>query len=89
MRINDVNRAGGIQPYKKVQPSKADGYEVKKSAGRDELQISTEAQQALQQAKLQGIGATDERLAELKKAIANGTYHVDANKLAERLLPYL
>jgi len=89
MRINDVNRAGGIQPYKKVQPSKADGYDVKKTSNRDDVQISTEAQQALQQAKLQGIGATEERLAELKKAIQNGTYEVDPNKLAEKLLPYL
>lgn len=89
MRINDVNRAGGIQPYKKVQPSKTDGYDVKKPANRDDVQISTEAQQALQNAKLQNVGATDERLAELKKAIANGTYQVDAKQLAERLLPYL
>ena len=89
MRINDVNRAGGIQPYKKIQSAKTDGYDVKKPGGRDDIQISAEAQQALQNAKLQGIGATDERLAELKKAIANGSYMVDADKLAEKLLPYL
>lgn len=88
MRINDVNRAGGIQPYKKVQPTNTNGYESKRVGGRDEVQISSEAQSLLN-AKMNGVGTTDERLDELKRAIANGTYQVDPEKLAEKLLPYL
>ena len=88
MRIDDVNRAGGIQPTKRTNPYKTENTEVKRSSNRDEVQISSEAQ-ALMNAQAQGVGATDERLAELKKAIMNGTYQVDAEELAERILPYL
>lgn len=30
-----------------------------------------------------------ERVQQLKKAVEEGDYHVDAGKLAEKLLPYL
>ncbi len=88
MRIDDVNRAGGIQPTKKTNPYKTENNEVRRSSSRDEVQISSEAQ-ALMNAQSQGVGATDERLAELKKAVMNGTYQVDAQQLAEKILPFL
>ncbi|WP_284036446.1 flagellar biosynthesis anti-sigma factor FlgM [Neobacillus sp. 114] len=84
MKINQVNPVSRIgaayQAYQKnnEQPKKADG---EKKAQSEKVEISTEAQKQLQLEK-------DARIEKLKNQIANGTYRVDGEKVAEKLLAY-
>lgn len=81
MKINDMNRIGAMQQYRKSSVSDAGLANSKNKLGKDQLHISDEAKQ------LQGAGRS-ESIQELKQSVESGNYHVDAEKLAERLLPY-
>jgi negative regulator of flagellin synthesis FlgM len=84
VKINETGRVGAIQSYKRSGESRAGETSGKKSGRRDEVQISSEAKE------LQGSsGASRQKINELKQAVSAGTYHVDAMKVAEKLLPYL
>ncbi|MCY9514194.1 flagellar biosynthesis anti-sigma factor FlgM [Paenibacillus apiarius] len=84
MKINETQRLGAIQYYQKQQ---AMNHASKKPSRKDELIISTEAKEMLDaQNQVQDAGRS-ERLAALKQAVATGTYHVEADKIAEKLLP--
>lgn len=86
MKINESNRIGGTNPYSKQAEFRAEG--AKKAKQKDEVQISAEAKEMLTTSKLNGAERA-EQLEQLKKSVASGTYHVDAGKIAEKLLPYL
>lgn len=86
MKINESNRIGGANPYSKQAEFRAEG--AKKAKQKDEVQISAEAKEMLTTSKLGGAERA-ERLNELKESVNSGTYHVDAGKIAEKLLPYL
>jgi negative regulator of flagellin synthesis FlgM len=83
MKINQYNngiqRLGAIQAYQKTseQPKK----ETNKKPQYDQVEISSQAQQQLQKDK-------DARIEQLKNQIANGTYKVDGEKIAEKLLAF-
>lgn len=84
MKINETNRIGAINPYQRniesnIQESK------KKNQRKDEVSISAEAMEMLQRSS-----NTDRanRIQELKQQVASGTYKVDADKIAEKLLPF-
>lgn len=82
MRIERPNHIQPINPYRqqemKQEETKAKGKE------RDQLEISTEA---LELQRTQETAAERaERIADLKKQVQNGTYHVDAKIIAEALL---
>jgi negative regulator of flagellin synthesis FlgM len=47
------------------------------------VNISPEAQQLL------GASAPKQQVEDLKQAYIKGTYHVEASKIAEKLLPYI
>lgn len=88
MNINQVNRVGAVNPYRKqVETGKA-GSAGKQALKRDGVEFSDEARKLAS-----GSGGTDpartERIAELKEAVATGTYSVEAGKVAEKLLPRL
>lgn len=84
MKINETNRIGAINPY---QRNIETGYkeEQKKSRRKDEVSISPEAMEMLNRSS-----DTDrvKKIQELKQQVASGTYRVDADKIAEKLLPY-
>ncbi|MVP01543.1 flagellar biosynthesis anti-sigma factor FlgM [Paenibacillus lutrae] len=86
MKINESHRIGNVNPYAKhkdqMQVSAAD----KRNRPKDEVQISTEAKQLLGAA---GDEVRARKVEELKQQVRSGTYHVEAGKIAEKLLPYL
>lgn len=81
MKINNSGRIGVVQQYQKNSIPAGPAYSRGK-IGKDELHISDAAKELL--------GANrSERIEELKQSVENGTYQVEASKLAEKLLPYL
>lgn len=86
MKINETNRIGGTNPYQKQAEWRGDG--AKKARQKDEVQISAAAKEMLTTSKMSNAERA-ERINELKQSVASGTYHVDAGKIAEKLLPYL
>lgn len=89
MKINDNQRIGAVNPYKKTSDAKFVNMAGKKDKPKDQVEISAEAKELL---GVQGNSRTEEqtrRIEELKASVANGTYKVPASKIAEKLLPYL
>lgn len=89
MKINDNQRIGAINPYKKAGDAKFAHATGKKDKPKDQVEISAEAKELL---GVQGNPRTEEqsrRIEDLKSSVASGTYRVDANKIAEKLLPFL
>jgi negative regulator of flagellin synthesis FlgM len=82
MKINDIQRTGAINPYRKANEA-ALTAESKKSKKKDEVNISSEAK------KLQGAKIDNQQVENLKQAYITGTYHVEASKIAEKLFPYI
>lgn len=75
--VNQINRIGAYQAYQKN--SETPKKEDKKVVQKDQIELSSEAQLQIQkerEAKIEG----------LKAQIANGTYAVDSEKIAEKLL---
>lgn len=89
MKINEVSRIRQVNAYRNNQQSKPSGEQGKKV--KDEVVISSEAKELLDSQKTGAAYQTvsTQRLDELKHAVQTGTYHVDAHKIAEKLLPYL
>ncbi|MEV5029667.1 flagellar biosynthesis anti-sigma factor FlgM [Paenibacillus sp. LPE1-1-1.1] len=86
MKINETNRIGAVNPYQKQKDARVAGAE--KAKQKDEVQISAAAKELLTTSKASGADRT-KHIEELKNAVASGTYHVEAGKIAEKLLPYL
>jgi negative regulator of flagellin synthesis FlgM len=90
VKINDNQRIGAVNPYKKTGDAKFMSHAVnKKEKAKDQVEISAEAKEMLD---AKGTVRTEEqaqRIKELKASVASGTYYVDANKIAEKLIPYL
>ncbi|GGD92271.1 flagellar biosynthesis anti-sigma factor FlgM [Paenibacillus nasutitermitis] len=86
MKINETQRIGAVNPYQKQSEQRAGNTERKRQT--DEVQISAEAQEMLSYSR---TNQTDKskRIDELKQEVSTGNYHVDAGKIAEKLLPYL
>lgn len=82
LKINELNRMGAVQQYRKQSAAVPSGPAGK--GKKDELHISTAAKELLT-----GDPQAVNRIEELKQSVQNGTYHVDAYQLAEKLLPYL
>lgn len=88
MKINETNRVAALNPYQRTSENQRT-EETKKSARKDEVTISPEAMEMLQAAKKPAESERAARIQELKQQVSTGTYSVDANKIAERLLPFL
>ncbi|ASR45604.1 flagellar biosynthesis anti-sigma factor FlgM [Paenibacillus kribbensis] len=84
MKINETNRIGAINPYQRNMETGRQ-EEQKKSRRKDEVSISPEAMEMLNRSS-----DTDrvKKIQDLKQQVASGTYRVDADKIAEKLLPY-
>lgn len=82
MKIHESNRIGPVQAYRAAENALTRSV-GKKTAARDEVRISSEAKELLgaDQARI-------DEISELKRAVEDGTYRVDAMKIAEKLLLY-
>ncbi|RDU35914.1 flagellar biosynthesis anti-sigma factor FlgM [Neobacillus piezotolerans] len=77
MKINPSNRIdAAYQAYRKNQPSRAEGTKKDKV---DTVELSNEAQLQIQKDK-------ELRIQQLKSQIENGTYKVDSEKIADKLI---
>jgi negative regulator of flagellin synthesis FlgM len=78
MKINPLNRIDTVyQAYQKQQqPNRA---EATKQPQTEKVELSSEAQLQIQKEKAA-------KIEQLKSQIANGTYKVDSEKLADKLL---
>lgn len=84
MKINDTQRINAVSQYQTQQAMHRAG---KAPVKKDEVSISQEAKEMLNAQKTQDPSRA-ERIQELKHAVSTGTYRVDADKIAEKLLPY-
>ena len=93
MKINEPSRIGGINPYTKQQDSKLTRHDRDKVKQKDEVQISSEAKELQELQAASANNPTSEarvkELKELRQQVSTGTYHVEAGKIAEKLLPYM
>jgi negative regulator of flagellin synthesis FlgM len=83
MKINDIQRTGAINPFRKSSDSIGVPSQENKQKKKDEVNISSEAKE------LQGSTASNQQVEDLKKSYMTGTYHVEARQIAEKILPYL
>lgn len=80
MKINEINRAQGINKYDQYNKNREIGQkEVKK----DQIIISEEAKALLEKTK---EADSNVKVNNIKEEINNGTYHVDSNKVAEKII---
>ena len=87
MKINEVNRINGVaNAYQKQSDLHAN--RSAKAKRKDEVQISEMAKEMLTTSKMNEAGRS-QRIDQLKQSVATGTYHVEAGKIAEKLLPFL
>jgi negative regulator of flagellin synthesis FlgM len=89
MKINDSQRIGAVNPYKKVNETISTNSVGPKNKPKDQVEISTEAKELL--GSLGSVRSEEQtrRLSELKNLVSSGTYHVESRKIAEKLFPYI
>lgn len=89
MKINETGRIGSINSYQRQLDNQRQLTD-KKTKRKDEVSISTAAQELLQAQASEKASdpARIQRIQELKAQVASGTYQVDADKLADKLAPY-
>lgn len=75
---------GGANPYQKQQDVKNAGNAGKSESRRDVVRISSEAKELAAENRAERT----ERIQELKRSVSEGTYKVDAHKIAEKLLNF-
>jgi negative regulator of flagellin synthesis FlgM len=86
LKINETNRIGAANPYQKQNEIRNTDSKIAKK--KDEVQISAAAKEMLSTSKLNEADRS-QHIEGLKQSVSSGTYHVDAGKIAEKLLPYL
>ncbi|WP_433944329.1 flagellar biosynthesis anti-sigma factor FlgM [Paenibacillus sp. SN-8-1] len=89
MKINETGRIGSINSYQRQLDNQRQLTD-KKTKRKDEVSISTAAQELLQAQATEKASdpSRTQRIQDLKAQVAAGTYKVDADKLAEKLAPY-
>lgn len=87
MKINETGRVGAVQSYQRnMETPRQEQHQ--KSRRKDEVSISTEAMEMLHAQERAGDPERARKIQSLKEQVASGTYQVNADKLAEKLLPY-
>jgi len=85
MKINDINSVASVN--KSYQNQVEHRQQSSKTAKKDQVQISQAAQELLESSRAESTERA-EQIKALKQAVQTGTYHVEAGKLAEKLLPF-
>ncbi|AZK45906.1 flagellar biosynthesis anti-sigma factor FlgM [Paenibacillus lentus] len=87
MKINETGRVGALNNYQRhIETQRQDSD--RKARRKDEVSISTEAMELLKAREMAQDPRRLERIEELKSQVSSSMYHVDAGKLAEKLVPY-
>lgn len=86
MKINESQRIGAINQYRQQNEQRAGTAGKKRS--QDEVSISAEAKEMLTNSQTQKEERLN-RVNDLRKEVASGTYHVAAGKIAEKLWPFI
>lgn len=86
MKINEPGRINAVNSYQKQHGQRIDAVNKKKQV--DQVQISTEAKE-LQSINQMLSPERTEKVDVLKQQVQSGTYHVEAGKIAEKLLPFI
>lgn len=86
MKVSQIQQIQSVQKYRSNQERTSNAIKRKEDK-EEKVEISQEAKELLQHAK--GNLERMNKLQQLKQEIASGTYEVDVNKLAEKLLPHL
>lgn len=87
MKINETGRVGGVSSYQR-NTDMPRHEELKKNRRKDEVSISAEAMEMLQSQDKTTNAERAQKIQDLKARVSAGTYHVDAEKLVEKLIPY-
>lgn len=86
MKINDTGRIGAYRTYQQHNETRTNQTASKRR--KDEVQFSAQAMELLGAQRSEEPNRA-QRIEELKNEVSSGTYKVDANKLAEKMLPFL
>ncbi|MGG3284513.1 flagellar biosynthesis anti-sigma factor FlgM [Paenibacillus solani] len=86
MKINESGRVNGINSYQRNIESREKQH-IDKKRRKDEVSISPEAMELSAQSKVQDPERA-EKIQRLKESVANGTYEVPVDRLADKMLPY-
>ena len=91
MKINEVQRIGTASQYQRTGDSRASGVAGRKELPKDEVLISPQAQELLGSSAAEDSRREGQalRIDTLKRAVSTGNYHIEAGKVAEKLLPYI
>jgi len=87
MKIHESQRVSRILPHR-THAASGERVSGKSKNQKDIIQISSEAKQLLE-AQRNGSAERAERVQALKYQVQAGTYHVQAELVAEKLLPFL
>ncbi len=84
MRVDALNQVS--QLYQQTKPKKV--TQTDKSYAKDELHISRSAQdyQIAKNAVSEAPDVREDKIAELKEALASGTYNVSSQEIAEKMV---
>ncbi|CRK80924.1 flagellar biosynthesis anti-sigma factor FlgM [Neobacillus massiliamazoniensis] len=85
MRINDVKY--GLYTYQNQINRNKEKTNLNKSTGGDVVSISSKGQEISQAMKSDQLGSQN-KIEQLKQQIANGTYHVDSQKIAGKMIDF-
>jgi negative regulator of flagellin synthesis FlgM len=88
MKINEPGRLSSIQAYRAGLQAKDAKAAASKGAQKDNVVISAEALEMLEAQRTGGAERAG-RIEALKQSVQTGTYEVSAERVAEKLLPYL
>jgi negative regulator of flagellin synthesis FlgM len=84
MRINEANY--GLYSYQN-QINKSKQINQRKQGSVDNIEISARGQEISQAVKADQIDR-QKKIDEIKQKVANGTYHVESQKIAEKLITF-
>ncbi|AGK55383.1 flagellar biosynthesis anti-sigma factor FlgM [Bacillus sp. 1NLA3E] len=85
MRINDTNY--GFISYQKQQNRSNIANPAKKSSSSAEVTISTRGKE-ISQVMMKEQTQRQNRVQELKQQIADGSYHVESSKIADKMIGF-
>ncbi len=85
MKINGIGSSMGVNPYN-AQTNKLDHVKSSYKAGRDKLEISSEAKEMLQGSTIPA--ERQAKVEELKSQVESGTYALNPKATAKGIIDY-